>query len=849
LQVKKNTLNANAASPSLLNIQSFDEHLIAQYLLQGSGIGSWAWNVQTGETRFNERWAEIAGYQLQELQPTTIDTWVRLTHPDDLAQSNALLQAHFQGQNPQYECEARMRHKDGHWVRILDRGQVLVWDGEGQPLWMFGTHLDITSRWRLEMQRDEALQRLQRLSVHLPGFLYQFRLHPDGSSQFPYASAGIEAVYGCTPEEALASAEPVFRVLHPDDLNAVSAGIEQSAQTLSVWQQRYRVNHPVKGVIWVEGSATPEREEDGSVTWHGYLREVTSQVQQEQQLHLAAKVFSSSQEGIMITNAQQRIVDVNTAFTRITGYRREEVLGQKPSILSSDRQPPRFYRKMWRTLNDTGTWQGEVWNRRKSGEVYAEILSIDTVKDSAGVVQHYIAIFTDISHIKEHQRELDRIAHYDALTGLPNRRLFDDRLSMELERARRQKEAVAVCFLDLDGFKAVNDTYGHEVGDRLLSVLGERLRLALRAHDSVARMGGDEFVLLLAQLPRDNPRPMASEIIDRVLRAVEQPVTLSDRPIAVSASVGVAVFPEIDLPADQLLRYADRAMYKAKQQGRNRSIFFDAQEDSTGHARQRRLYDVQDGLSNQQFSLYYQPRVDLRSGAVLAVEALVRWQPAPGPLCLPGEFMPGLAGHPQEIALGQWVMDTALAQHARWLAEGLVLPVGINIAPDHLLHPDFAEQFRLALQRHGIERADRVTLEIRQSTRMADHGRMRACLAACASFGVGLALDDFGAGHSSLTHMRQLPVTALHIDKSLVLAMPTDPDQAATVEGIAGLARALGREVVAKGAETEAHLERLRGLPCQAVQGYAVAPPMPVPVLLDWLRSRQRSPTPDQLAS
>lgn len=474
---------------------------ILEQLVEGSGIGTWMWNVQTGETRFNARWADICGYTLDELAPVSIATWERLAHPDDLARSGALLQRHFDGLDPQYECEARMRHRDGHWVHVLDRGKVLEWDSDGRPLWMFGLHLDVSARREAEQARDEALDRLRRLAANVPGFLYQFRRRADGSPHFPFATAAIREVYGCTPEQVAETAAPVFAVLHPEDAPRVAEGIARSADELSHWHQRYRVNHPERGLRWVEGSATPTPGDDGSVTWHGYLRDVTDDELRQRRLLLAERVFLASQQGIMVTDPERRIVEVNPAFSELTGYAREEVLGLTPAVLRSGRHDEHFYASMFEALQCSGRWQGELWNRRKDGSLFAELLSISRIDDGDGQVQNYLAMFSDISPMKQQQEELDRIAHHDPLTGLPNRRLLADRLEIALAQARRSGRVLAVCYGDLDGFKAINDRFGHDAGDAFLQEMARRLRSVLRDHDTLARIGGDEFVMLLTELP------------------------------------------------------------------------------------------------------------------------------------------------------------------------------------------------------------------------------------------------------------------------------------------------------------------------------------------------------------
>jgi len=810
---------------------SLPEARMAELLLQGAGIGTWAWNVQTGETRFNETWAQIVGYTLAELQPTTIETWRTLTHEDDLAPTEAALQKHFSGAQPQYQTEFRMRHKAGHWVRVLDRGQVLIRDGEGKPLWMFGSHLDITDRWTLELQHTELLQRLNRLFLHLPGYLYQYRLRPDGSSHFPFATADIERVYGCLPAAVENDASPVFRVLHPDDLPRVSASIAASANTLSVWRDRYRVNHPTRGTIWVEGSATPEREPDGSILWHGYLRDVNDEQSQREQLQLASKVFSSSQEGIIITDSQNLIMEVNDAFVRITGFTREEIIGLSPSVLSSGRQPPEFYEQMWALINETGRWQGEIWNRRRSGEVYAELLSIDAVHGEDGKVSNYIAIFTDISQLKAHQSELDRIAHYDVLTGLPNRRLLDDRLAVAIAHARRREELLAVCFLDLDNFKGVNDTCGHEVGDKVLMQTAQGIRSVLRAHDTVARIGGDEFVLLLTEL---KSRSRIMEVMQRVLEIARRPMDIDGTRIVLSASAGVAIFPEIDLSADELLRYADQAMYRAKQQGRNRFILFDANEDLESRERQVREQALKKALAGNEFEMHYQPKVALRTGDVWSFEALIRWPQKDGVLRLPGEFIDSLPSLPLELEIGRWVINEVVRQQREWARNGLNIPVSINVSVDHLLSEQFVPELQEILERHGVSDPGMIVLEILETSRISDFVRTRMRLLECKALGVRFALDDFGTGYSSLTYMRQLPVDALKIDKSFVIAMLESAEDRSIVQGIIALAHAFERLVIAEGAETLEHLRALKALDCDCAQGYGIARPMPAAQVVPW---------------
>lgn len=815
--------------------EAVDESTSPYYRLRCAGIGTWAWNVQSGEARFDRACAEIVGFTLDELQPLSITTFSRLLHPDDKALVAQKLQRHFDGSDSNYEVEVRMLHKDGHWVNILDRGKVLIRDEQGEPLWMFGAHLDISERWGSLDRQDHAIfKRLNVLMNPLSDYVYQFRLRPDGSAHFPFATAAIQEIYGCTPEQILDDAELVFNAMHPDDRACIQQSILASANNLSVWRERYRVNHPTKGLIWVKGKASPVREQDGGILWHGYFQDVTEDQLQRDQLRLAARVFSSSQEGIIISDQDNRILDVNEAFERITGYGREEVLGQNPAILRSGQHSENFFKSMWKAITERGRWYGEIWNKRKDGSIYAELLSIEVVHDASGEIKNYIAIFTDISQLKELQTELLRVAHYDALTGLPNRRLMDERIMQATEYTNRHGGLFAVCLLDLDNFNQINDLYGIETGDKVLVHVANAIRAVLRGQDTVARSNGDEFILLLTE---QKGRESLLELIKRVQDAMRMPMTIAAIELRLTASIGIAIYPELPRTPEELLRYADQAMYRAKQMGRNQYCFFDSTEDQVSHERQIKLREVEEALRNDSFVLHYQPKIDLRESSVCSVEALIRWPQAAGKMRMPDEFIPFVIGFPVELLLGQWVMSRAIAQYSRWHQEGLDIMVSLNISPDHFLSPDFVAQLRAVLGLHKIAHPEHIVLEILETSSIADFNRMRECVVECKKLGVRTSLDDFGTGYSSMTYMRQLPVDELKIDKSFVISMLDDEEDRNIVEAIIALGHAFGRIVIAEGVETEQHMQKLREMGCDVAQGYGIAKPMPAQEVPAWIRS------------
>lgn len=552
----------------------------------------------------------------------------------------------------------------------------------------------------------------------------------------------------------------------------------------------------------------------------------------EEQLKLAASVFEHSHEGIMITDAGATILNVNPSFTRITGYTREEAIGHNPKMLSADLHDTIWHARMWESLLAEGHWQGERWNRRKNGEAYPEREAISAVYDDEGQVRHYVAVFSDISQQKAHEAELDRIAHHDPLTGLPNRRLLADRLTQAMARTQREGTVLTVACLDLDGFKPINDTYGHAAGDQLLIELSQRLKTTLRGDDTLARLGGDEFVLLLCGL---DDIQASQNSLTRILATVSMPVMLGEQAVQVSASVGVALYPVDEVDGDTLLRHADQAMYAAKQAGKNRYHVFDPQVDRERQGHRDQLLRLAHALAENEFLFHFQPKVDLLTGDLVGVEALIRWQHPEQGLLYPGAFFDHFNGHSLEIELGEWVIETALTQLEAWQELGLTLRVSVNISANHLLHPDFVARLATLLGQHPAISSDQLELEVLESAAMSDLGRAIEVITRCKKIGVHFALDDFGTGYSSLAYFRRLPVDTLKIDQSFVRDMLIDAEDLAIVESVVRLAQVFGRATIAEGVETLEHASRLIQMGCTQAQGYGIARPMPAHALPAWL--------------
>ena len=562
------------------------------------------------------------------------------------------------------------------------------------------------------------------------------------------------------------------------------------------------------------------------------IRNLLEREQLRRELRLAASVFAHTHDSVVITDPQNRIIDVNDAFTRISGYTREEVLGKDPRLLKSGRQSLEFYQNLWNSLLTQGYWSGEIWNRNKKGEVYAALTAISVVRDARGDIHHFIGLSADITPMKNHEYDLERIAHYDLLTGIPNRLLLSDRLSQAIVHTQRAANHMAVCYLDLDGFKPVNDQFGHDAGDLLLIEVSRRIKDCLRAGDTVARIGGDEFILLLLDF---NQSDECIAVLTRMLNQVAHPVCIDDHIITVSASLGFTLYPEDQADADTLMRHADQAMYVARQRGKNRYHLFDQEQDRLAISRSETLSNIETALRQNEFVLFFQPKVNLRQGKVLGAEALIRWQHPLLGLLPPSAFLPDIEGTELVITLDRWVLNRALEHLEHWHAMGLDICISINIAPRHLLHQDFVTTLQDQFDRHPNLPRHCLELEILETAALEDMNRVIAVMKDCQKLGVKFALDDFGTGYSSLTYLKALPAETLKVDQSFIRDILRDPEDLAIVSGIINLANVFHRQIIAEGVETYEHGSLLLKLGCEQAQGYGIAKPMPASELSDWI--------------
>jgi diguanylate cyclase (GGDEF)-like protein/PAS domain S-box-containing protein len=685
---------------------------------------------------------------------------------------------------------------------------------------------------RVELVRAELAAKLkleaERLSHILavnPAVNYSLVADPRGSGGFvvDYVSPQVERITGYTPAQWLATPGLWLERVHPDDrLKAEQA--QQQLQTGGVLVHEYRFLHADGSCRWIYDQLVLACSPCGTRTIVvGAWLDVTVLKQAQAQLRLTSQVFESSQEGIVITDADNCLLSVNRAFTEITGYTREEVIGRDPNLLASGRQDKVFYEAMWRAIRLQGYWQGEVWNRRKNGEVYPEWLSISAIRNAEGQITQHIGILTDISSSKNAEEKIRVLSNYDTLTQLPNRVLLQDRARVALAAAQRSQTQVALMYVDLDRFKNINDSLGHAIGDRFLLEIATRLSTHLHPDDTVCRPGGDEFICLLPNTDYQG----AAHVAQRILAIVAEPLLIDGQRLSLTASIGIALFPDNGTDLARLSQCADSALFRAKAQGRNSFQFFAQQMHERANEVLRIENDLYRALENKELLLYYQPQVDAVSLKIVGVEALVRWQHPEWGMVMPGRFIPVAEESGQIRELGNWVMYRAMQQNADWKAAGLpIVPVAINLSAVQFKDAALCDLVVDAMRVSGLDPA-MVELEFTESIVMDDSTFTIDMVARLHALGIALSIDDFGTGYSSLSYLKRFKIDKLKIDQSFVRDIQLDPDNEAIVIAIIGLARSLSFRTIAEGVETQAQLDFLRAHQCDEIQGYFYSKPVP----------------------
>lgn len=801
-----------------------------RFALSATQQGLYDLDIPSGVATVSEEYARMIGYDPADFVETNA-AWRERLHPDDVSQVYQTYVDYVAGRISEYRVEFRQKTKNGSWKWTLSLGKIISWTDDGLPKRMLGTHTDIDHAKQLEQQLLNERTFLKTLLDNIPDLVWL----KDADGRYLACNRRFEQLYGCKEHE----------IVGRTDLDFVEPDVAQFFR-----EHDLRALHSPISLVneeWLEFKSDGHRElvETNKVrleTPQGHLlgvlgiaRDITERHQQSKQLKLAASVFSSAIEGIMITDPSGIIIDVNESFSKITGYQKEQAVGRNASILNSGRQPRSFYRHLWRDLLQKGHWAGEIWNRRANGEVYAELLHISSVRDSAQQISHFVAAFSDISTLKAQQKQLELIAHFDPLTSLPNRVLLVDRLRQALQQSRRSLKTLAVVFLDLDGFKQINDQFGHPVGDQVLVVIANRFKEALRGGDTIARIGGDEFIAILPEL-QDAQSSLI--VLERLLDAAAAPLIVENIELQVSASLGVTfAMMANESDADLLIRQADQAMYQAKLAGKNRFHVFDPKNDNDTRHKFELLNEVRHAIDQDHFVLHYQPKVELRTGKVVGFEALIRWQHLTRGLLSPAEFIPIVAQHPIAVSVGDWVIAEALSQLNDWNHQGFRTTVSVNIDSQQLNDLDFLRRLHDVMQMFPDVQPSQLELEVLETGALENLAHVSDLIRQMQKEGIHCALDDFGTGYSSLTFLKQLPTLTIKIDQSFIRQMLEDAEQLVIVESVISLARRFERNVIAEGVETVVHGLFLSALGCRQAQGYGIARPMPAELVVGWTQN------------
>ncbi|MFH1057410.1 MAG: PAS domain-containing protein [Pseudomonadota bacterium] len=790
-------------------------------------LGSWEWDLAANRKTWS---AEL--YRIFDLDPgcapPTVEELARLIHPDDRQAWRDALQWALDGHGP-YETVVRIQRRDGELRHVRIQGE-LARDALGRPSRMQGTGQDITADMRAEQRLRDNQRRLAEAQ----------RIARMGSWEWDIAagrehwSAEMFRLVGREPQEGPVPLPEVLSTIHPEDRQWLEERIRAALEQGEPYDVVHRGMRADGQVRVFRSQAEVVRDAAGKpLAMLGTALDITEQREAQDQLLLAAKVFENSIEGVIITDGEGRIQSVNRAFTIITGYSPEDVLGRRPGVLDPARDERPSHGRIRQSLLANGEWRGEINNRGKDGQVYPQWLTITAVRDERGRTVNYIMLLHDISDLKRSEEELKYLAHYDPLSGLPNRQLLRDRLEVALARAERHQLPLAVLYVDLDNFKTVNDSLGHAVGDLLLQSVANRLVDAHQGRDTVARLGGDDFVVVLEEI---NDAAQAEQAAAAILESLARPHRIEDEDLYLTTSVGLALYPDHGARPEVLVKNAEVAMYRAKGAGKNLFLAYDRSMDDQVHKRLSLENALRKALERQEFVVHYQPRLDVAGGRILGMEALVRWQRPESGLVPPGDFIPIAEETGLIVPIGQWVLRRACTQAQAWVAEGhSELVVAVNLSARQLLQANLLPMVESVLADTGLPPAN-LELEITESAIMSNVKRAVDTLHGLARLGVSLVLDDFGTGYSSLYYLKHFPIQALKIDQHFVADIFRDPDDAAIVEAIISLAQSLKLGVVAEGVETPEQMRYLLEHRCHQMQGYLFSRPVPAEAFAALLR-------------
>lgn len=775
-------------------------------------MGNWVWEIETGAISWSDEIYRIFGLEPQQFQPS-YEAFMQYIHPSDRDQVIERVDAALKKQQD-YVIDHRIIKPDGSVRYVHERGAV-EFTLDGRPKRMIGTVHDTTDTELARQELQDKEQLISALVEQAPDGIFvantegqYIEVNQAGCTMLGYSREEIigKSIIDLIPAEAI------------EMLQASKQKMLSGKVSIDEWNLRHKDGYYIP--VEVSARILP----DGR--WQGFVRDISERKKAEEKLRQAATFFDNTTEAILITDSNQSIIGVNQAYTEITGYGEAEVLGKNPKINQSGRHDSYYYQQLWRQLNETGQWKGEIWNRHKNGREYPVWENISVVKDNNGDVVNYVSVMTDISSIKEAEDRLAHLAHHDALTGLPNRAALLLNLQHALEHANRKQTKVALLFLDLDRFKLVNDTLGHDFGDELLVTVAGRLKSCVRAEDIVARLGGDEFTIVIEEISRPEDVDLLAR---KIIQAVCEPMVLHDRDLSITTSIGISIYPDDADSVSDLVKSADAAMYRAKSHGRATHEYYTSELTSQAMRRLSMENDMRLAIDREEFILHYQPQIEVATGQIVSMEALIRWQHPEFGLIMPDQFIHVAEDSGLISKIGNWVVQQAFRQASIWKDQGMApLGVAVNMSGHQVMYDGLVKTVRAALEENNFntDDADRFELEITESVLQSGE-KVVTTLNQLREMGVSIAIDDFGTGYSSLSQLKHLPVDTLKIDRSFMQIDPRKSDSMVIPTAIISLGKSLGLKVVAEGIENMAQLKFLKEKGCDEAQGYMISKPIP----------------------
>ena len=785
--------------------------------------GHWEWNIATNDITWSDEIYRIFGCKPQQFS-ATYDAFISFIHPDDRNNVSTAVAKSIEHNMP-YAIEHRIIQSEGIERIVFEQGKVL-YNKQGTAIRMIGTVQDITERKQIENKLKSGEEQTRSLLMSTGEAIYGI----DSQGNCIFANASCLKILGCSDTSELLGKNMHNLIHHSHADGSLYAHNECHIYSAI---KKGKSAHITDEVFWrVDGTPFPVEYcsepifKDGTVNGAVIsFSDITERKAIEEKLLLSDRVFKNTSEAIIITKPNGEVVNINQAFTDITGYSREDIIGKNPRIMKSSRQDKAFYKNMWGTLLDKGKWTGEIWDRKKNGEEYPKSLTINAIKTPNNEVTHYIGIFSDITKSKAAAQQLQQLAFYDSLTNLPNRILFKERLIQEIKMAKRRDTKLAVLFMDLDRFKYINDTLGHTCGDQLLIEAAQRIKSCIRETDTVARLGGDEFTIILTEI---NSISAIKLTANKIIAALSQKFIIENNEVNIGASIGISMYPNNGTTYDALTKNADTAMYKVKETGRNSYHFFTEELHATIKRRLILEKEMRTSISENSFEIHYQPKVEIDSCKIIGMEALLRWNHPELGTISPLEFIPIAEETGLIIPLGNWIMHQACAQNTIWIKAGYQpLRVAVNLSIRQFEQKDIAEQIQDILSETGLA-PEHLELEITESMVMNDINRAILTLKYLRKLGIHISVDDFGTGYSSLSYLKQFPIQCLKIDKSFVDDLCHNTDAAAIVSAIISMASSLDLTVVAEGVETKEQMDFLRKEGCNQMQGYYYSMPLAV---------------------